>query len=53
MFHFAGIFWKDSFVEVLRGIYLDNSTESGTGGITGLSREPVTMLAKAWRNGIE
>lgn len=29
MFHFAGIFWMDSFVVILGGIYLDNSTESG------------------------
>lgn len=53
MFHCAGIFQRDSFVVSLVGIYLDNSTESGTGSITGLLREAVGMPAKAWRNAID
>lgn len=51
MFYFAGIFLKDGFVGSLRDIYLDNA--SGAVGILGLSREPVTMPATAWRNGIK
>lgn len=38
--------WKDSFVVSLGGVYLDNSTEFGTAGIMGRSREPVTMPDK-------
>ena len=53
MFHFAGIFLKDSFVVILGGIYLVNSPESGRANIMGLSREPVTVLTKAWRNGVK
>ena len=37
---------KDSFVVSLGGVYLDNSTEFGTAGIMGQSREPVTLPAK-------
>ena len=52
MFHFAGIFLKDSFVVILGGIYLVNS-QSGRANVMGLSREPVTVLTKAWRNGVK
>lgn len=52
MFYFAGIFWKGSFAVSLGGIYLENSRVWYT-RYHGLSREPVTMPAKAWRNGIK